>query len=273
MQIQNKNNVSLENSNLWAYLSPSQNIPHMNAVKTVAVTGSTGYIGSFVVAELLARGYNVNAPVRGGSQNPNKTKHLLQLPNASNLRVFDGGDLSVPGSFDSAFLSADAVIHTAAEVVLGKEQSIITASVEGTRNVLSSVDKAPTVKRFVQTSSVAAIQRYDKPLDYVFTETDFNDWSTVERGDAYGVAKTTAERLVVSHFEQTPDRFCVALNPGVVIGPVFTKQHTKASPVFLREIVFNNKVMNFPSTYVDVRDVAIGHVNAMEKLPAVNGQR
>ena len=59
----------------------------------------------------------------------------------------------------------------------------------------------------------------------------------------------------------------------MVIGPVFTKQHTKASPVFLREIVFNNKVMNFPSTYVDVRDVAIGHVNAMEKLPAVNGQR
>ena len=40
------------------------------------------------------------------------------------------------GSFDEAFNGADAVVHTAAAVVLGKDQSIITASVEGTRNVL-----------------------------------------------------------------------------------------------------------------------------------------
>lgn len=129
-----------------------------NASTKVAVTGSTGYIGSYVVAELLSRGYTVNLPVRGSSSNPSKAAHLLALPGSERLQVFDGGDLTVDGSFDDAFKDCHAVIHTAAEVVLGKEQSIITASVDGTQNVLKSADRSPSVKRFVQTSSVAAIQ-------------------------------------------------------------------------------------------------------------------
>ena len=172
------------------------------AVKTVGVTGSTGYIGSFVVAELLSRGYKVNAPVRNSGKDPRKAAHLLSMPGASgNLTVFDGGDLAVLGSFDAAFKDADAVIHTAAEVVLGESDSIIAASVEGTSNVLSSVDKCGTVTRFVQTSSIAAINRYDLPSTHVFTEADWNTWSTAENGDSYGVAKTEAERLVHGHFE------------------------------------------------------------------------
>ena len=84
---------------------------------TVAVTGSTGYIGSFVVKELLDRGYTVNAPIRGSTKNPEKAQHLQSLPWASTrLKIFDGGDLDVAGSFDSSFEGATAVIHTAAEV-------------------------------------------------------------------------------------------------------------------------------------------------------------
>jgi nucleoside-diphosphate-sugar epimerase len=242
---------------------------------TVAVTGGTGYIGSFVVAELLTRGYDVHAPVRGSSTNAAKAAHLLALPNADGkLKIFDGGDLSLPGSFDSAFADADAVIHTAAEVVLGASESIVTASVDGTNNVLSSVDKSPGVKRFVQTSSIAAIQKYDMPIDHVFTENDWNDWSTIANGDAYGVAKGNAERLVHAHFKDDKNgRTAVAVNPVVVLGPVMTKGHTKASAVFLREIIYGNKMMNFPASFVDVRDIAIGHVNALEKLPEFHGRR
>jgi nucleoside-diphosphate-sugar epimerase len=227
-----------------------------------------------VVAELLTRGYKVNAPVRNSSKDAKKAAHLLQLPNASsNLRIFDGGDLSQLGSFDSAVEESNAVIHTAAEVVLGESASIITASVDGVNNVLQSVDKFPNVTRFVQTSSVAAIQRYDVPPGHVFTEQDWNTWSSVERGDAYGVAKTEAERIVHKHFEGDDKRSSVAVNPGVVIGPVMTKAHTKASAVFLRDAIYGNKVMNFPATFVDVRDVASAHVNALEQLPAFKGRR
>ena len=215
----------------------------MERVRTVAVTGASGYVGSYVIQELLNRGYRVHGLVRGCSTDPGKAKHLLQLQRAdTNLTLFDGGDLSVPGSFDKAFFGVDAVVHTAATVVLGKDQSIITASVDGTKNVLQSVDASPTIKRFVHTSSIAAIQSYDKPSSHIFSELDWNDWSTLQNGDAYGKAKTEAERLVHKHFKDDDGRTAVALNPGVVIGPVMTKAHSKASPVFLRELIFNNKV-------------------------------
>ena len=112
-----------------------------------------------------------------------KAKHLLAVSHASdNLRIFEGGDLDILGSFDEAFFRADGVIHTAAEVALGASESIITASVDGTMNVLKSVDRSLNVKRFVQTSSVAAIQKYDQIPGYQFTENDWNDWSSVEKG-------------------------------------------------------------------------------------------
>ena len=78
---------------------------------TVAVTGASGYIGSYVVAELLSRGYAVNGLVRGCSSTPAKAKHLVDLPHAGQLlTLFDGGDLAVEGSFDEAFRGADAVV-------------------------------------------------------------------------------------------------------------------------------------------------------------------
>jgi nucleoside-diphosphate-sugar epimerase len=217
---------------------------HGPAPVVVAVTGASGYIGSFVVAELLARGYGVHGLVRGCTKNPAKAAHLLALPGASELlTLFDGGDLSATGSFDAAFAEADAVVHTAAAVVLGKDQSIIRASVDGTANVLASVDMSPRVVRFIHTSSVAAVQAYDKGPGHVFTEKDWNEWSTPARGDAYGVAKTEAEKMVHAHFAgDAHGRTAVAVNPGVVIGPVMAKAHTKASAIFLRDIAFNNKV-------------------------------
>lgn len=69
------------------------------------------------------------------------------------------------------------------------QKDIVDPSVKGTENVLASVAKSGTIKRFVQTSSVAAVQSFDKPEDHVFTEEDWNTWSTVANGDAYGFAK------------------------------------------------------------------------------------
>lgn len=62
--------------------------------------------------------------------------------------------------------------------------------------MLASVDGAPRITRFVHTSSIAAIMAFDKGPGHVFTEADWNDWSTTARGDAYGYAKTEAERMV-----------------------------------------------------------------------------
>ena len=55
---------------------------------TVLVTGASGYIGSHIVANLLARGRNVRAALRAPND-PERVEHLLALP------VSDGGSLKV----------------------------------------------------------------------------------------------------------------------------------------------------------------------------------
>eukprot|EP00906_Rhabdomonas_costata_P025656 RCo036650 len=145
----------------------------------VAVTGASGFIGSFIVKELLARGFQVRACVRN-KDDPEKTEHLRALtrePLCTGTLSLYSADLTHPGSYDDAFRGADAVIHAAAVVeirrVADPMAQVVNPSVEGTRNVLSSVDKSTTVRRFVHTSSVVAIFNLDRPSGTVFTE---NDW-------------------------------------------------------------------------------------------------
>ena len=76
------------------------------------VTGASGYIGSHVVANLLARGEKVRATVRDVSD-PERVDHLRNLP------IADGGGLDVvemdlfnPDSVDAAIAGCSDLIHT-----------------------------------------------------------------------------------------------------------------------------------------------------------------
>ena len=82
------------------------------------VTGASGYIGSHVVANLLARGEKVRATVRDLSD-PERIAHL------QNLQIAEGGslelvemDLFKMESVNSAIAGCSDLIHTAATVVV-----------------------------------------------------------------------------------------------------------------------------------------------------------
>lgn len=220
------------------------------------------------MVKLLEAGYTVHAVVRDPS-NEEKVGFLSKLAEdmgkSSSLKLF-AGDLLQAGSYDAAFDGCEGVVHTAAVVeILDKsdaENKIVRPSIEGTENVLASIRKAGSVRRFVHTSSCIAIQSMDKPDGYVFTEEDWNEWSTVENGDAYGYAKANAEKLVWKS-GAVEDCDVVVINPGVTLGPVLTKRHTKSSAVLVRQIVYNNPMLNYKCSFVDVRDVATAFVNAL----------
>jgi len=111
----------------------------------------------------------------------------------------------------------------------------------------------------VFTSSLAAIRSFSQDDDYVFRDSDWNSWSTVEKGDPYGYAKTEAEKLV--HKWASDHRgsgvAAVSVNPGVVFGPCWSKTHTKASPVIVRQLLYGNEMpADISLACVDVRDVA-----------------
>lgn len=62
------------------------------------------------------------------------------------------------------------------------------------------------------------------------------------------------------------------MNPGVVLGPCLTKAHTKASPVVVRQVLYGNEQANYRTSFVDVRDVAAAHVEALGR-PEAGGKR
>ncbi len=262
---------------------PKDSLPEWNGVRgkavkpgsVVAVTGASGFVGSHVVRELLLQGYSVRAVVRD-KDNKEKTQHLQNFADAKDCKgelEFYNGDLFKKGSYDEAFQGCDAVIHCAA-VVSNKNavkgdpyRAIVSPSVDGTVNVVESVQKAKSVKRLVHTSSVAAIQMYDKGDEYMFTEADWNTWSNTDNEDYYGLGKTLAEEKVVE-MSQGQKYDVVVINPHVIFGECFVKKHTKASPFFLRELLYGNQVADTNIQIVDAKDVAVAHVEALKRAAA-----
>ena len=242
-------------------------------MSVVAVTGASGYLGSFIVAELLKQGYIVRAVVRDPS-NAEKTKHLKDLPIATEENLtFHKGNLLEEGSYDNAFSGCDAVIHTAATVevlrVKDPQKQIVDPSVKGVRNVLQSVEKSKSIKTYVHTSSVAAIHQRDKPSTFIHDESSWNNFAKLSN-DPYGFAKASAEKVVwewSKEHEHVKVRIC---NPSIVLGPIMTKAHTKSSTYFCREAIYNNSVPPIFATVVDVRDVAEAHVKALELQSKAN---
>ena len=148
---------------------------------------------------------------------------------------------------------------------------VVRPSVEGVRNVFSSCAKSGSVKRVVHTSSIAAVMRVNEPAGHTFDESDYNTFSTVENGDAYGLAKRVAEQAAFKLASESGSFDCVAINPSVVLGECLSRAHTKATPVILRQCLYGNPVQDFCGNYVDVRDVAEAHVQALRR--DVGGRR
>jgi len=168
-------------------------------IKTILVTGGTGYIGSWVVKELLEKGYRVRVPVRAFSKKE-KYQHLLGLPNSGSLLEPFEADLLIDGTFDSAAEGADAIIHMASPFILrfkDPQRDLVDPAVKGTRNVLGAANKSSTVKRVVLTSSVAAVHGDNIDLKEQglseFTEEHFNNTSSLKH-QPYSFSKVQAER-------------------------------------------------------------------------------
>ena len=234
--------------------------------ETVVVTGAAGYVGAYVVRELLERGYRVRATVRDAADKK-KNAHLHALSDGDRLEIHSA-DLEVAGSFEQAMSGARYVVHTASAVMLAAkdpQREIVDVAVTGTRNVITTALAAGTVKRIVMTSSIAAVASPDRPKRYVFAEGDWNDAATV-KDDPYSLSKVEAERTARRQLDGKDVEF-VAICPGLVLGPVLSEAHLRTSPAVLFELL-SGKFPGVPNLHfqvVDVRDVAKAHVLALAK--------
>jgi dihydroflavonol-4-reductase len=239
----------------------------------VLVTGATGFLASHLVRELLADGRRVRGTVRSLAR-VEAHAHLRALDGAAERLELVEADLLVPGSFDAAAAGVTHVFHTASPYALDvadPRRDLIDPAVRGTTNVLGACAASPTVRRVVLTSSFAAIADGPRP-GHVFTEADWNTTSSITR-NAYSFSKAEAERAAWAFLAAAPRHFdLVAVNPTVVIGPALGPGTNTSNQIFVDVAAgAYPAIMALDFGIVDVRDVAVAHVRALD-LAAAHGR-
>lgn len=253
----------------------------MTDTRTILVTGASGYIAGWIVRYLLEAGHTVHATVRD-PDNEDSVGHLRAIADSApgTLRLFRA-DLLAPGSFDAAMAGCEIVMHTASPFIIegftDAREALVRPAVEGTRNVLTSVERTDSVRRVVLTSSVAAI--YGDARDFVRSgkpALDESDWNTTSSVDhnPYQFSKAEAEREAW-RMQRAQQRWeLVTINPGMVYGPSLTSASKSASIDTLRQLGSGQLRTGVPDLrygVVDVRDVARAHLLAAFE-PAAEGR-
>jgi anthocyanidin reductase len=176
--------------------------------KKACVVGGSGYLGSMLIKHLLQNGYSVNCTVRN-PDNKKKIPHLLALKEVGVLEIFKA-DLTDEGSFDAPVAGCQFVFQVATPINLASqdpEKDMVKPAIEGVLNVMKACVQAQTVKRFIYTSSAAAITV--NSLEGTGIVVDENNWSDVEFLTStkpptwgYPLSKTLAEKEVLKFAEE-----------------------------------------------------------------------
>lgn len=224
----------------------------------VVVTGGTGFLGAYIIRELVQKGYSVRALKRS-----NSIPSFIEPEIFSSVEWVDGDILDVI-SLEEAFEGADAVIHSAAVVSYHSKdrEELYKVNVEGTANVVNMALEAG-IKRLIYVSSVASIGR-SKEGDKVNEDRKWEDNNT---NSHYAISKQMAEREMWRGLAEGLEG--VILNPSTILG--YGDWNKSSSAIF--KSVYNEfpYYSNGVNGFVDVEDVAKAAVMMMEST--INGKR
>jgi len=164
---------------------------------------------------------------------------------------------------------------------------LLDPAIIGTTGILKAIKKnAPTVKRVVITSSFAAIINAKKGNSWIEHTYSEEDWNPITEAEAvenpssgYRASKTFAEKAAWEFLEKEKPNFTIStMCPPLVLGPIVhylaSLNSLNTSNERIREIMVGNAKDQIAETgtflWVDVRDLALCHVKAMEVEGAAN---
>jgi len=262
----------------------------------VLLTGGSGFIAAHVLDVLLERGHSVVATVRSQDK-VDKIKDAYPDTPTSRLDFVIVPDIAQEGAFDRAIISDppfEAVIHTASPFHFDvtpatTKERLLDPAIVGTTGILRSIKKsAPTVKSVVITSSFASILDASKGVaipNVTYSEADWNPITLEEAplnpSFGYRASKKFAELAAWEFVEKEKPNFTLAtMNPPLVLGPIVHYLNSldalNTSNQRVRNLIQGKCKDEIPDTgtfiFVDVRDLALAHVKAME-TPAAAGKR
>src|SRR5882724_10821952 len=216
---------------------------------TTLVTGASGFLGSHVARQLVARGEKVRVLLRASSNN----RAIADLP-----LEYVTGDLRDSASLARALAGVTRVFHVAADYRLWAKhkQDIYDLNVGGTKNLLEAAKRA-NVAQFIYTSTVAtiAVDRPEHP-------NEFTDAKLGEMVGHYKRSKWQAEREVLDAAKQ--GFAAIIAMPTTPVGPWDWKP-TPTGKIILDFL--NGKMPGYVETglnFVGVEECAAGHLLAAE---------
>ena len=211
----------------------------------VLVTGGSGYIGGWCVAELLRRGYQVRTTVRGPGREQDVTEAVSPIMSAvadpAGRLSFAVADLTSDDGWDAAVKGADYVLHVASPLGLSPRgaatpDAMVATARDGTLRVLRHATAAG-VKRVVMTSAANTASPSSYATEGVTDETlwtDPDDPALIP----YRRSKTVAERAAWEFMDSDPGRTrsgtarteLVTVLPGAVFGRILTTSNKGLHP-------------------------------------------
>ncbi|KAG5655196.1 hypothetical protein KAF25_010930 [Fusarium avenaceum] len=191
-------------------------------------------------------------------------------------------DIREPGAFDEAIKSNpdfEGVIHCASLFhfdIQDAKKDLLDPAINDTVNIMRAIKAhAPSVRRVVVTSSAAMLNMKNHPDTY--TE---NHWNPISReeaapnpADGYRGSKIFAEKAAWKFVEDEKTNFTIAsINPPLVFGPIAhylnSLDRINTSNARFRDMISGKLHEKLAPTgtfhWVDVHDVALAHVRALE---------
>jgi dihydroflavonol-4-reductase len=245
------------------------------ADELILLTGISGFIAKHCAVEMLKAGYRVRGTVRDMAKAEKVRTTLAKHCDVSKLEFVEA-DLMADKGWDEAAKGVYGVLHVASPFIIQTPKhpdDLIRPAVDGTMRVLKAAIAAGA-KRFVQTSSIAAIMAgHGHERTKPFTE---DDWTKLDGPNvsAYEKSKTLAERAARDHLAATKaDIHYASVNPGFVLGPLLDSDFGASASViqmFLKGKYPGCPALSFPS--VDVRDIGKMHRLALETSQPSGGR-
>jgi nucleoside-diphosphate-sugar epimerase len=230
---------------------------------TALVTGGSGYIAGFLIRQLIENGWTVSATVRS-LQREDEVRGWLAIDN-SKLRFF-AADLENDAGWAEAMAGCSHVAHVASPFPLGVPKhadELVIPAREGALRALRFA-KAAGVKRFVLTSSMAAIAYGHGRGRDIYDEAD---WTNLDNPAVmpYPRSKTVAERAAREWAKaEAPEIEFASVNPAAVFGPLLSDDLSTSIEVVKQ--LLEGKVPLCPDVgfgIIDVRDVADLHYRTL----------
>jgi dihydroflavonol-4-reductase len=248
----------------------------MAANDLVLVTGASGFLAKHCIAELLKKGYRVRGSLRRPEAAAEVTAAVAKLVDPAGRLEFATLDLNTDAGWHEELRGCKYLLHIASPFPLGvpkNRDEIVKTARDGTLRALRAAANNGVLRTVKTSSTLAIMNGHPRGWKQVYTE---DDWSDADSPtiQPYPLSKTLAERAAWEFAAQdTSGMELSVICPGFILGPALDRDIGTSAEVI--RMFLSGAYPAVPRTctaIADVRDVAAGHVAAMES-PAAAGKR